>query len=73
VTLAYNLPNSLTKGAKLNNVRIYASATNLWTSTKYKGYDPEANTYGQNSFVVGYDLGGYPMAKTYIIGLNIGF
>lgn len=73
VTLAYNLPKNVTKGAKLNNVRIYASATNLFTKTKYTGYDPEANTYGQNSFVVGYDLGGYPMAKTFILGINIGF
>ena len=73
VTLAYNLPQKLTKGAKLNNVRIYASATNLWTKTKYTGYDPEANTYGQNSFMIGYDLGGYPMSKTYILGVNIGF
>lgn len=73
VTLAYNLPQRLMKAAKLNNIRIYASATNLWTKTKYTGYDPEGNTYGQNSFVVGYDLGGYPMAKTYILGINIGF
>lgn len=73
VTLAYNLPKNITKHTQLNNIRIYASATNLWTITKYKGYDPEANTYGQNSFVVGYDLGGYPMAKTYILGINIGF
>lgn len=73
VTLSYNLPRNLMKSIKLNNIRIYASATNLWTKTKYTGYDPEANTYGQNSFVVGYDLGGYPMAKTYILGINIGF
>jgi hypothetical protein len=73
VTLAYNLPQQLMKKAKLNNVRIYASATNLWTRTNYSGYDPEGNTFGQNSFVVGYDLGGYPMAKTYILGINIGF
>ena len=73
VTLSYNLPRNLMKSIKLNNIRIYASATNLWTKTKYTGYDPEANTYGQNSFVVGYDLGGYPMAKTYILGINVGF
>ncbi|MEP7141861.1 MAG: TonB-dependent receptor [Ferruginibacter sp.] len=73
VTLGYNLPKSLMKTIKLNNIKIYASATNLWTKTKYTGYDPEANTNGQNSFVVGYDLGGYPMAKTYILGINIGF
>ena len=73
VTLAYNLPEKLIQKSKLNNIRIYASATNLWTSTKYSGYDPEANTYGQNSFVVGFDLGGYPMSKTYVLGINIGF
>lgn len=73
VTLAYSLPRKLIQRAKLDNVRIYASATNPWTKTKYTGYDPEANTYGQNSFVVGYDLGGYPMSKTYIIGINLGF
>jgi hypothetical protein len=73
VTLAYNLPKGLINAAKLSNVRVYASATNLWISTKYSGYDPEANTFGQNSFVVGYDLGGYPMSKTFIVGLNIGF
>ncbi|MEO6820261.1 MAG: TonB-dependent receptor, partial [Ginsengibacter sp.] len=73
VTLAYNLPDKLVKRTTLNNIRIYASATNLWTSTKYSGYDPEANTFGQNSFVVGFDLGGYPMAKTYVLGINIGF
>jgi TonB-linked SusC/RagA family outer membrane protein len=73
VTVAYTLPKGLTNSARLNTIRVYASATNLWTKTKYTGYDPEANTYGQNSFVVGYDLGGYPMAKTYILGVNIGF
>ncbi|MGZ3887377.1 MAG: SusC/RagA family TonB-linked outer membrane protein [Flavisolibacter sp.] len=73
VTLSYNLSKKLANAAKMNSVRIYASATNLWTKTNYKGYDPEANTYGQNNFLIGYDLGGYPMAKTYILGVNIGF
>ena len=73
VSLAYNLPKSVLQKFKINNMRIYASATNLWTSTKYSGYDPEANTYGQNSFVVGYDLGGYPIARTYSLGINVSF
>ncbi|MBB5438355.1 TonB-linked SusC/RagA family outer membrane protein [Pedobacter sp. AK017] len=73
VTLAYNLPKSWVQKIKLNNVRVYASATNLWTHTKYSGYDPEANTFGQNSFVIGYDQGGYPIAKTYSLGINVGF
>lgn len=72
VTLSYMLPSRWTHKV-FSSVRLYASATNLYTWTKYTGYDPEANTYGQNSFVIGYDLGGYPMSKTFIIGANIGF
>jgi len=73
ITFSYNLPMQLTKSAKVNNVKIYASATNVLTVTNYSGYDPEANTFGQNSFIIGYDQGGYPMAKTFILGINLGF
>ncbi|MET0392647.1 MAG: TonB-dependent receptor [Chitinophagaceae bacterium] len=72
VTLSYTLPQAWTHKV-FNSVRLYASATNLCTWTNYTGYDPEANTYGQNSFVIGYDLGGYPMSKTFILGASIGF
>ena len=54
-------------------MKIYAGATNLWTRTNYTGYDPEANTFGQSTTLVGVDLGGYPQTTTYTIGINIGF
>lgn len=73
ITLGYNLPKQILKKAKINNLKIFASATNILTLTKYSGYDPEANTFGQNSFIIGYDQGGYPMAKTFIVGINLGF
>jgi hypothetical protein len=46
---------------------------NLWTITDYTGYDPEANTYGQSTTLIGIDYGGYPQTKTYTIGINVGF
>ena len=45
------------------SVRIYATATNLFTITPYKGYDPEVSS--------GTDSGAYPSARTFTFGVNI--
>ncbi|QHT71472.1 TonB-dependent receptor [Rhodocytophaga rosea] len=73
LTLGYNFPASLLEKIKLSNARIYVSGTNLWTLTDYSGYDPEGNAYGGTTNIVGVDFGGYPQAKTYTVGLNLGF
>ena len=73
ITLGYNLPPDLLGKLKISNLRIYASATNLWTLTNYSGYDPEGNAYGFTTNLVGVDDGNYPQAKTYLMGLNFGF
>ncbi|WP_224997903.1 TonB-dependent receptor [Cesiribacter sp. SM1] len=73
ITLSYNLPASILGKIKVANLRIYASATNLWTLTDYSGYDPEGNAYGHTTNLVGVDDGNYPQAKTYLLGLNLGF
>ena len=44
-------------------VRIYATATNLFTITPYKGYDPEVSG--------GTDRGAYPSARTFTFGVNL--
>jgi len=62
--LGYTLPKSVMGALKAQTFRIYASASNLFTLTKYTGYDPEISG--------GVDKGLYPQAKTFIIGLNIG-
>lgn len=73
VTLAYRLPANVLKRTGIQSLRIYVGGTNLWTLTDYTGYDPEANTYGQSTTLIGIDYGGYPQTKTYTIGLNVGF
>lgn len=73
ITLGYNLPPALLSRLKISNLRIYASATNLWTLTNYSGYDPEGNAYGFTTNLIGVDDGNYPQAKTYLMGLNFGF
>jgi len=73
ITLGYSFTSALLARAKIRSLRLYASATNLWTVTGYSGYDPEANTYGQSTTLIGIDQGGYPQSRTWLIGANIGF
>jgi hypothetical protein len=74
VTLRYNLPVEWAKKASLQNASIYTSVQNLYTFTKYVGYNPEANNYGNTTNpTYGVDQGSYPMNRTLTLGLQLGF
>ena len=68
LTIGYTLPQKLTKKAFINRLRVYGMAENLFTWTKYWGFDPEI---GSGSTSLGVDYGVYPQARTYTIGFNI--
>lgn len=72
VQLAYNFDSDLLKKIKVTNAKIYVSAQNLWTKTKYSGYDPEVSRFAQANLSQGVDYGSYPSSKMFLIGLNIG-
>jgi TonB-linked SusC/RagA family outer membrane protein len=65
LSIAYRIPRSVTRFA---DVRVSLSAQNLFTLTKYKGFDPEV--YNQLS---GADWGAYPVPRTYTLGLKFDF
>lgn len=67
----YSLPNSVNEKLRINRARVYLSANNLITFTKYKGFDPDFSN--PNPTVSGVDLGFYPQARTYMIGINLNF
>ncbi|SKB71664.1 SusC/RagA family TonB-linked outer membrane protein [Dyadobacter psychrophilus] len=72
VSLSYNVPTSIFKDKA--TIRVFASATNVLTFTKYTGPDPESSNVGSNTdTAMGIDRGSYPNAKVYTIGLNLGF
>lgn len=73
VTLSYTLPRKILQKLKIQNIKVYISGSNLWTLTNYTGYDPEANTYGQSTTLIGIDNGGYPQSKIYQAGLTVSF
>jgi TonB-linked SusC/RagA family outer membrane protein len=73
LTIGYTLPNGLLSKVRVQNLRVYFSADNLWTKTAYKGLDPEVGERYYNPLYYGVDLGNYPQAKNYRVGLNLNF
>ena len=77
ITLGYTLPRELTSKIGISRLRIYGRAENLFTWTKYWGFDPEIGAGWDNDAqkhrteVSGVDYGVYPQARTYTIGFNI--
>ena len=67
--LGYTLPASISRKAGMQKARIYVMAENLFTITKYTGYDPEIGG-GSGS---GIDRGIYPQARSFFAGINLGF
>ena len=67
--LGYSLPASLIRKAGLQKARIYVMSENLLTFTKYSGYDPEIG----GGAGAGIDRGIYPQARSFMLGINLGF
>ena len=70
ITLGYSLSKALVTRMRLSNLRFYISGQNLFTLTKYSGYDPEI---GGGINKRGMDMGNYPTFATYSVGLNLSF
>ncbi|MFT3701295.1 MAG: TonB-dependent receptor [Agriterribacter sp.] len=72
LTFGYNFPQTFASRLKIQRVRLYVSAQNLVTWTKYTGYDPEVNYYTNNT-APGVDYSTYPNAKTFTGGISVTF
>ncbi|CAI8380193.1 MAG: TonB-dependent receptor SusC [Flavobacterium sp. SCGC AAA160-P02] len=71
VQLGYSIPNSILEKIKMDKIRLYISANNLYTFTKYSGYNPDVSN--ANPTAAGVDLGQYPQPRTYTLGINVSF
>jgi TonB-dependent starch-binding outer membrane protein SusC len=80
INLGYDF-KTIWKNSPLQQLRLYFSVTNLYTFTKYPGLDPEVG-YGsyydsagllKDAYASGIDIGFYPAARTYLVGLNVKF
>ncbi len=74
ITLGLTLPSDLTTKLGIAKLRIYGTATNVLTFTKYKGTDPELGQADINdNSTYGIDRGLYPQARTFTAGINVTF
>lgn len=77
VQLGYTLPKKTVNIIGMERARVYISATNLLTFTKYSGLDPEMtvsdNSKNEGDLAAGIDWGTYPSAMTIMFGVNINF
>lgn len=75
ITLGYNFPTAILEKIKLSQARIYVTGQNLLTFTKYEGWDPEVNTdyTSGTSYFLGNDFYSAPQAKSFIVGVKLGF
>jgi TonB-linked SusC/RagA family outer membrane protein len=69
LSLAYTFPLI----GPLQNPRLFVTGTNLWTLTKYTGFDPEVSSYAQSLLQQGIDYGAYPAQRSYTIGISCNF
>ncbi|MBC6700134.1 SusC/RagA family TonB-linked outer membrane protein [Hymenobacter puniceus] len=73
LTFGYTLPAPLLKRVKLQTLRLYLTGQNLFTFTRYPGYDPETSINGGSLITPGLDQSSYPGIRVFTGGLTVGF
>lgn len=74
LTLSYAFNQKTLRPLGVSKLSVYGTVNNLFTLTKYRGYDPELSwTNNNNAAQLGIDYGTYPQARTFIFGLNLTF
>jgi hypothetical protein len=75
VQIGYTLAANNLQKLGVNRLRVYISAANLFTVTKYSGVDPEVGTSSETGQQTAYgvDDGSYPSQRTFLLGLNLQF
>lgn len=72
-TIGYTVDKEWTSRIKLSGVRVFASATNLWTLSRYSGPDPELSTLDGSTTAQGIDLNTLSQVKNIVVGLSVTF
>ena len=75
LTVGYTLPETITKKAGIQRLRLYVTGTNLFVISSYPGFDPEVSSYARNSsysgLTPGIDFSSYPKSRAFTFGLNV--
>ncbi len=69
--IGYNFPTNLIEPLHISNLRLYVQGSNLFTITGYSGLDPELSNAFGSEINRGVDIGGWPISRQFLVGLNI--
>lgn len=72
-TLSYRLEGKQIQRWGLGKCSVYITAQNILTLTRYTGFDPEVNAFGNSATELGIDYGTYPQARTLTAGIHLEF
>jgi hypothetical protein len=72
ITLGYTLPNKISSALSLSALRVYATANNAFVFTKNLSFNPDVSNSG-NALTPGIDANNYPLPRSIVFGLNVGF
>ena len=73
LTLGYTIPKAITNKARIQNLRFYVTAYNVFCLTSYSGYDPEVSAMRKTNLTPGVDYSAYPKSRQFVVGVNLNF
>jgi TonB-dependent starch-binding outer membrane protein SusC len=73
LTFTWTVPERLTRGRGLSSARLYVTGNNLFTWTRYDGFNPDVSSGGVGASNRGVDIGAYPLARSFTIGATVGY
>ena len=73
VTLSYNLPSNLISRVKMSGAKVYVSADNIFTFSRFSGMDPEVSLEGDTYSLAGLFSDNYPVPMSIVFGIDINF
>lgn len=74
LSISYTVPEKISRKIGMQRLMISLKGINLWTWTKYRGFDPEmSSSVGTSNSTLGIDRSSYPASKTFTFNVNITF
>ena len=73
VTVGAKLPDRLLSRYGVSNAQVFVTGANLFTWTHYSGFNPDVSSEGIGNTNRGIDVGSYPLAKSFTLGINVSY
>lgn len=73
IRLGYTFPTGLLQKIRVQKLRLYVNAQNIYTFTNYSGYDAEIGAFNQDPLLQNVDMGRYPTPRVITFGLDVDF